>query len=172
MGRFEFCQSCGAKISVDAKFCPKCGTEIDKLLSHADGIDYAFSVTSGIITGLIDSLFVAKWDFEKAKALSNFDMNKKVMDFAKDKGYKGESLESAIKFLEKKFPLPCDGKYKEIFNEGTQKFDVIANNSHRLDDFCHHPALIGLICYLIVQFTGKTVYSDRMGSTFSSSCCK
>lgn len=27
IGKFEFCQSCGAKISSDAKFCPKCGTE-------------------------------------------------------------------------------------------------------------------------------------------------
>ena len=38
----------------------KFSAEIDKLTNHADGIDYAVAVTSGILTGLIDSFFVGE----------------------------------------------------------------------------------------------------------------
>lgn len=145
----------------------KLDTEIDRLTNHADALDYAISVTAGVITGLIDSLIVGEWNFEKAKAISNRQMNEKVMAFAKKKGYKGDRLNGAIKFLEKKYPLPGDGAYKDILNEQTNKFDIITNNSHHLDDFCHHPTFVGLICCLIVQFREETIYHDKFGDTYS-----
>ena len=145
----------------------KLDTEIDRLTNHADALDYAISVTAGVITGLIDSLIVGEWNFEKAKALSNRQMNEKVMAFAKKKGYKGDRLNGAIKFLENKYPLPGDGAYKTILNEKTNKFDIITNSSHHLDDFCHHPTFIGLICCLIVQFRGETIYHDKFGDSYN-----
>jgi len=133
--------------------------EIDRLTNHADGVDYAVAVTCGIVSGLIDSIFVGEWNFENAKAVSNEEINRKVIEFAKKQGYKGDRLGEAINFLEKKFPLPGDGAWN-----GEELAKNITAKTHHLDDFCHHPTLIGLICCVIVQFTGTTVYSDKNGT--------
>ena len=58
-------------------------TDIDQLTNHADGVDYAIAVTCGIITGIFDALIVGEWDFENAKAISNKEMKKRVIDFEK-----------------------------------------------------------------------------------------
>ena len=144
--------------------------DIDRLTNHADGFDYALAVTSGIIAGIIDIVVVGEWDFKKAKDKSNKEINEKIMDFAKKNGYEGNRLDEAVESLEKKFPLPGDGAYKGKYDPVTQtyidKIDTISNFSHHLDDFCHHPTLVGLICCVIVQFTGKTIYFDRNGTSF------
>lgn len=140
--------------------------DIDRLTNHADGLDYALAVTSGVIAGIIDIVFVGEWDFKKAKDKSNKEINEKIMNFAKKNGYEGNKLNGAVSFLEKKFPLPGDGAYKEIINPITGKADKITNFSHHLDDFCHHPTLIGLICCIIVQFQGNTIYFDKNGEHF------
>ena len=66
-------------------------------------------------------------------------------------------LESAIEFLEKKYHLPGDGAYM------TGEYGI-TGNTHRLDDFCHHPTRIGMLCSIVVQFTGKTIYSHNAGN--------
>lgn len=142
--------------------------ELEKYTNTADKLDYTVAVASGVITGMIDVLVVGEWDFEKAKAASNQDVNNKVVAFAKkDPEYvpwcRGtahgkkirdpDRLDSAIEFLEHKYHLPGDGEYSK---GGTS----IGAGSHRLDDFCHHPTLVGLICCVIVQFTGSTIYCN------------
>lgn len=148
-----------------------CNNEIDRLTNHADGLDYAIAVTSGIITGIIDSVFIGEWDFKNAKDVTNKKVNNMVVEFAKKdpryllwckntangkKERDPNRLESAIEFLEKHYHLPGDSAY-QTDNLG------ITGNSHRLDDFCHHPTLIGMICSVIVQFTGSTIYSPAGG---------
>ena len=137
-------------------------TEIDRLTNHADGFDYAAAVICGLICGIIDIIFVGKWDFKNAKAVSNKQINEKVMEFAKKQGYEGNRLDGAVNFLEKKFPLPGDADFHNIKNIAGN--EIITTKTHHLDDFCHHPTLIGLICCVIVQFTGSSVYSDKFGS--------
>ena len=149
--------------------------EIERLTNHADGYDYALSVSSGIIAGLIDSFFVGEWDFYNAKKQSNIAINNKIINFAKkdpryipwckDKGKNGqrkprdpERLLSAVVFLEDHYELPGDNNWKF---EGSG----ISASSHHLDDFCHHPTLIGLICSILVQFTGTAKYSTKTGET-------
>lgn len=44
----------------------KLSSEINKLTNHADGLDYAVAVASGILTGLIDSIFVGEMDIKSA----------------------------------------------------------------------------------------------------------
>lgn len=145
-------------------------SEIEKVTSHADGWDYTFAALSGIITGLIDVFFVGEWNFANAKAISNKEINEKVIAFAKkDPEYnefisrkRGENkdsdrLKNAIEFLEKKYPLPGDNAYKYV--------DNITNNTHHLDDFCHHPTLWGLLCCIWVQFTGSTIYVDKYNNS-------
>lgn len=147
--------------------------EIEKLTNQADGYDYALAVSSGIIAGLIDSFFVGEWNFQNAKKQSNMEVNEKIIDFAKkDPRYipwcRGvgrtskwqnrdpDRLPSAVEFLEKKYELPGDNEWKF-------KGSSVSANSHHLDDFCHHPTLIGMLCCILVQFTGTAEYHTATG---------
>lgn len=144
----------------------KLNSEIERLTNNADWIDYTIAVSSGVLCGLFDSFFVGEWNFQKAKAISNEEINRKVIEFAKKKGWKpyednGERLDLAIKFLEKKYPLPGDGAFEQILDSG------ITKKTHHLDDFCHHPNIVGLICCLLVQFRGETIYYNNHGTKYS-----
>ena len=154
----------------------KINSDIDRLTNHADGIDYSIAVISGVITGIIDATIVGEWNFVEAKKDTYKDINNKVVAFAKKqpeyipycnfalngKGNRRrkpkdpDRLETAIEFLEWKFHLPGDGAYKD----GNYGID---GKTHRLDDFCHHPTIWGLICCIIVQFTGHTRYVNKYG---------
>lgn len=161
----------------------KLNTDIDKLTNHADGLDYAIAVTSGIITGILDATIVGEWNFAEAKKETYKELNSKVIDFAKNqpnyipycnttlenlkkvppssvnprrKPKDPDRLETAIEFLEFQFHLPGDGAYRSG-NFG------IDGNTHRIDDLCHHPTIVGLVCCVIVQFTGHTKYVNKYG---------
>lgn len=143
--------------------------DIDRLTNYADGLDCTIAVTCGLIAGTIDAVFIGEWNFEKAKAISNEKINHTVIEFAKKhpdyekfivtkKGTVKYSnrLANAIEFLEGKYKLPGDGAYNF-------KGSGITHSTHHLDDFCHHPTLIGLICCIIVQFTGTVTYRSSTG---------
>ena len=164
-----------ARLTSINKKVDELNSQIDILTNHADGIDYAIAVTCGVVTGLIDSLFVGEWNFANAKAVSNKQINDKVMEFAKKdpqytefvnnkrKNNDPNRLDSAIEFLEKKYKLPGDGAYK-----GFKEFGV-TDATHHLDDFCHHPTLVGLICCVLVQFTGSATYRPSTGNVIKTS---
>ena len=151
--------------------------ESERLTNQADGYDYALSVSAGIIAGLIDSLFVGEWDFREAKKKANIEINNRILSFAKkDLRYipwcegvdrKGKwiprdpnRLTSAVEFLEDKYKLPGDNDWKF-------KGSGISAASHHLDDFCHHPTLVGMICCILVQFTGNAKYHPANGTDVS-----
>lgn len=161
----------------------KLNTDINKLTNHADGLDYTIAVTSGIITGILDATIVGEWNFAEAKKETYKEVNRKVIDFAKKqpnyipycnttlenlkktppssvnprrKPKDPDRLETAIEFLEFQFPLPGDGAYS------FGKFGI-DGNTHRIDDLCHHPTIVGLVCCIIVQFTGHTKYVNKHG---------
>ena len=141
---------------------------------HADGVDYAIAVTCGILTGIFDAVVVGEWNFAEAKKASNEEINKKVLAYAqKDPDYKKfienkrtnndpNRLDNAIEFLENKYKLPGDGAYKQFKNLG------VTDATHHLDDFCHHPTLIGLVCCVIVQFTGSATYRSSTGNVIKT----
>lgn len=154
----------------------KLNTDIDRLTNHADGLDYAIAVTSGVVTGIIDAVIVGEWNFAEAKNDTYKKINNKVIEFAKKqpdylpycnytlegkgtprrKPKDPDRLDTAIEFLEWKFHLPGDGAYS------TGQFGI-SGETHRLDDLCHHPTLVGLVCCIIVQFTGNTMYVNKYG---------
>ena len=39
----------------------------------------------------------------------------------------------------------------------------MSDATHHLDDFCHHPTFVGLICCILVQFTGSVTYHPSTG---------
>lgn len=133
-------------------------SEIDRLTNHCDALDYITAAFCGVIAGVIDSIYVGAWDFRAAKAKANADINKAIEEFAAKCGYedKGDGLKGAVEFLEKKFPMPGDNAWKCIGSN-------ISAASHHLDDYCHHPTLVGLICCIIVQFTGRITFHDKLG---------
>ena len=131
-------------------------SEIERLTYNGDGLDFALAVSSGLITGLLDVFLVGEWNFKEAKKLSNQQINDKVMDFAKKSGYTGERLEGAVAYLEDKFPFPGDNTWS---GEGIG----VSTQTHHLDDFKHHPTLIGLICSVLDQFTKTSTYHNRFG---------
>lgn len=70
--------------------------EIDKLTNHADGLDYAVAVASGVITGLIDSFFVGESDY--ASSIKNVE--KEIADKVKDKALKEKQDTEVAKAIE------------------------------------------------------------------------
>ena len=114
--------------------------EIERLTNHADGYDYAIAVSCGIVAGIIDSVFIGKWDFYKAKRDSNIKVNKIIVEFAKKdpryipwckcgtnnssrwKPRDPDRLESAVEFLEKHYKLPGDNDYQQAMENGKEKF--------------------------------------------------
>jgi hypothetical protein len=127
--------------------------EIDRLTNHANGLDYMVAVGSGILAGIVDSLWVGEFKFERGKAWGTEEVNKFVKNTAKSQGYKGNDLEGAIKHLEKKFGAPSDSNTLD-FGGGLQ---------HHLRDFAHHPTPIGLIFSMLTQFTGKAFGTNTNG---------
>ena len=125
--------------------------EIERLTNNADTIDYIIAVSSGVIAALIDSLWVGEFSFERGKAWSNQKVNEVVMKVAKSQGYKGNRLKGAIDRLEETFEIPSDNVWKGS--------DIgVSAKSHHLDDFAHHPTIIGLFFSILTQFTKEVLF--------------
>ena len=126
---------------------------IDKLTNHADKLDYAVSVASGIISGIIDILFVGKFDLQEGRDWSSEKINDFVTTIAKKQGYEGDDLQGAIRHLEK-FGAPSDSVYND-FGGGLQ---------HHLRDFAHHASPVGLVFSMLTQFTQKAYGTNTAGA--------
>ena len=121
----------------------------------AHRVDYLLAAGCGLIAGAIDSLWVGKFDFDRAREWGSERINDFVVAVAKmDPGYRGDDIESAIRFLEKKYPFVGDRATSE-FGGGRQ---------HHLRDFSHHMSLGGLAFSLLTQFTGKVYGTDQHGA--------
>lgn len=127
---------------------------IGRLTSHADGLDYTIAVASGLLTGMMDVLFVGEFDFSELKGESNRFVNKFIEKYANRKGYNGEGgLKGAIEFLEKKFPVDQDNVWKGSGFSSTRL--------HHLDDIAHHPTAFGLMASIAVTFFRIAAFNDK-----------
>ena len=127
--------------------------EIDRLTNRADMWDNIIAVGSGVIAGIIDSLWVGEFSLERGKEWGNDKANNFVVKVAQSQGYKGDDLEGAIRFLENKYCAPSDSNTPD-FGGGLQ---------HHLRDFAHHPTIVGLFFSLLTQFTKKSYGTDKNG---------
>ena len=127
--------------------------QIDLLSSHADKWDCLVAVASGILCGMLDILWVGEFSLESGKAFAGDKVEGFVKKSANVLGYKGDDLKSAVKYLEKMFPIPSDGNTPD-FGGGLQ---------HHLRDFAHHPTLVGLFFSLLTQFTEYSYGTDVNG---------
>ena len=104
--------------------------DIEKLTNNADGFDYAISVISGVITGLIDSFFVGETEIDKEKIQE---------------------------FLEEKYHTANDSGYKHKDADGHW---ISSAMYHRLDDLAHHPSISGLIASILVRYFRLVFFID------------
>jgi hypothetical protein len=128
-------------------------SHVDLLSSQADKIDYLVSIGSGVLCGLLDIIWVGNFSLERGRNIASDEIDSFVTKTAKLLGCKNDDLVSAVKFLEKKFPIPSDGNTPD-FGGGLQ---------HHLRGFAHHPTIVGLMFSLLTQFTYKSYGTDVNG---------
>lgn len=138
--------------------------KLDSFLNHADKMDYAFAVASGLCAGIVDSLFVGEFSLEKAHSWGSEKTEKFVVKIAKSQGYKGDDVKGAIVYLaeEKKHK---DDKIAKGFHlaadSNTNSFG--GGKQHHLRDFAHHASITGLAFSMLTQFTKKSYGTDTAG---------
>ena len=132
-------------------------TDIERLTNHADGIDNMIAVASGLLTGMIDAIFIGEFNFNELKADSNKHINKFIEAYARNNGYNGNGrLKGAIDFLEKKFPVEQDNIWKAT--------GISSTRLHHLEDIAHHPTPVGLLAAIIVTYLRKGIFVDKEGN--------
>ncbi len=129
-------------------------SQIKILSSQADKLDYLVSIASGLLCGGLDIFWTGSFNLEEGRAWADNEVNGFVKNTAKMLGCKDDDLKSAVRFLEKKFPIPSDGNTPD-FGGGLQ---------HHLRDFAHHPTFVGLAFSLLTQFTYKAYGTDVHGN--------
>ena len=129
-------------------------SKIELLSSQADSLDYIVAVASGIACGLLDILWVGEFDHAHGRDIASDKVDSFVKKTAEMlEGEKFDDVKSAVKALEKRFPIPSDGNTPD-FGGGLQ---------HHLRDFAHHPTIVGLAFSLLTQFTEKSYGTDVNG---------
>ncbi len=123
-------------------------------IDKADKLDYGASVACGVLTGSLSLLWSKKFDLAEAYNWGSKKADEVVRAFARKLGYKGTDLSGCIRFLEERFPMAGDLLTNE-FGGGKQ---------HHLRDFAHHPTIVGLLCSIIMQFTGVGFGTDTQGN--------
>lgn len=134
-------------------------SKLEACQANADKVDYALSVASGVLCGLVDSLFVGELSItSKDIGLSHEKVNRFIESEAKKRGYvdNGKGLKGAVEFFEKKYPVAQD-------NVWSGKGIGITAKNHHLADFAHHPTPAGLLSAILVQFFRTGLFVDKDG---------
>lgn len=127
---------------------------IEAKKSEADQFDYFVAVSSGVLRGLMDILWVGEFSLARGRELTDKEVGEFVKRVAKVLGCKDDGLKGSVAFLEKMFPLAADGNTSD-FGGGLQ---------HHLRDFAHYPTIVGLIFSVLTQFTGMSYGTDTLGN--------
>lgn len=134
--------------------------DFEQAISKADKLDYEVAAASGLLTAILDILWVEEFSLVGAKQWGTKEIDKLVVEVAKKKaGYtpKGtdekEILRKAIVKLEEKYRIPADLLSPE-FGDGYY---------HHFRDFVHHPTILGLFFSILSQFTGYGFGTDVNG---------
>ena len=130
--------------------------EFDPNTSPAQARDYVFAAASGALMGALSVLWQKDFNLADARKFGSEKIEKIVIGAAQRVGLKKEnpSIADAIRFLEQKSPFAGD-KLTDVFGGGLQ---------HHLRDFSHHPSPVGLVCSILMQFTGKGFGTTTDGS--------
>lgn len=128
--------------------------QMELLRSQADQVDYLVAISSGLLCGALDLLWVGDFDLTQGRKIASEQVDSFVVKTAKLLGCKKDDLQSAVAFLQSRYPLASDGNTPQ-FGGGLQ---------HHLRDFAHHPTFVGLVFSLLTQFTYKAYGTDPKGN--------
>lgn len=132
-------------------------TELERYTNRADKADYALAICSGILAGVIDSVFVGETIITDGDiALSHQQVNNFIQQYASARGFPRERLKDSIGDLEQAFKVAQDNVWKGA------GIGVSAKN-HHLADLAHHPTPLGLVSAIIVQFLRIGTFVNRDG---------
>lgn len=129
---------------------------IKELKPACDRMDYALAASSGALCGIIDVFLVGKPSESSLNSTTDKWFADRTMDFAKlchPEGKTFESLESAVRFLEKEFKVPYD--QTGLGDAGRVVFGLNAKN-HHFKSLAHNPSLLGLFFSILDQFSNTS----------------
>ncbi|MDR1481794.1 MAG: hypothetical protein LBI74_04125 [Synergistaceae bacterium] len=132
--------------------------EDDASVIKADRWDCLIAASSGFLTGMLDIFWVGEFSLVDVQSQGKKLTNELVIKIAQSRGYTKNTLDGAIRFLEKMYPNPSD-KIAAEYGGGLQ---------HHLRDFSHHPTSFGLICSILTQFTSMGHGTDTDGRYLST----
>lgn len=147
---------------------------LKKLTPECDKTDYILSACCGILAGIMDIFLVGKPGKSLFGNSTDKWFNDRTMDFAKMCGWdsnNGESLSSAMRFLEKKFQIPYD--QRGAGDSGMKIFGLSPHN-HHFKSLGHNPTLCGLFFSILDQFqntshflsNGQLISLERADESF------
>lgn len=129
---------------------------IKNLKPNCDKLDYVLAASSGALCGVIDIFLVGKPDESPFGHVTDQWFAARTKDFAKlchPAKQDFDSLESALRFLEKKFQVPYD--QTGLGDAGRAVFGLNAKN-HHLKSLAHNPSLLGMFFSILDQFTNTS----------------
>ena len=88
--------------------------QLERYVSQIDKYDYILAIASGVLCGVIDSMFVGSLSVTADDIiLSHKQVNGFIEQYAKRNGWNGDGrLKSAVAFLEDKYPVAQDSIFK------------------------------------------------------------
>ena len=131
-----------------------------------DNLDYALACACGVISGLIDILFVRTPHEGILGDTSDKLFDKAVIALAgKKKNGEERSIASAIAFFESKAKVTYDqAKTQEITkhlaNGFTETIEHLSTKNHHVKSLSHYPDIFGLIASICNQFTNTSTFLD------------
>ncbi|MGF1717567.1 hypothetical protein L4D08_22140 [Photobacterium chitinilyticum] len=135
--------------------------------TRCDKWDYSIAACSGVVGGIIDSLFVDIPGEGSLTKAADKGVDGLVQQFARMNGWNGprgdsDPKVSAIRFLEKKFEVKYDHRTIADFELGCAPKGITPTNHHLLS-LPHSPDLIGLVFSIINQFTNTASFIGTDG---------
>ena len=129
---------------------------IKGLKPDCDKLDYILAASSGSLCGIIDIFLVDKPSVSLLGDITDKWFADRTIDFAKlcnPRKKNFDSLDSALRFLEKKFRVPYD--QTGLGDAGKTIFDLTAKN-HHFKSLAHNPSLLGLFFSILDQFSNTS----------------
>lgn len=158
-GGFDFSTSIAdamAKAETELVVLNETVDSIKGLKPDCDKLDYILATSSGALCGIIDIFLVGKPGESPLGNITDKWFVARTIDFAKlcDPEKKDfDSLDSALRFLEKKFKVPYD--QTGLGDAGKTIFDLTAKN-HHFKSLAHNPSLLGLFFSILDQFSNTS----------------
>lgn len=145
-----------AKVETELVVLNETVDSIKGLKPDCDKLDYILATSSGALCGIIDIFLVGKPGESPLGNITDKWFVARTIDFAKlcnpeKKNF--DSLDSALRFLEKKFKVPYD--QTGLGDAGKTIFDLTAKN-HHFKSLAHNPSLLGLFFSILDQFSNTS----------------